>query len=358
MQMKSASAESTVSDSIDTPSIGYWAAHEQYSMQDLLSFVIEAEKGGFGSTMTSDHFHPWWHSNAHGNFSWVWITLAAERTKKMRFVTGVTAPIHRYHPAIIAQAFASLNVLFPGRVALGLGTGEAMNELPLGFDWPGAKIRLAKTKEALDIIRLLWQKPGYNTSYGHGFVKYKGEYFSIRDAKLYTPPVSDIPIYMAAAGPESTKVAAKYSDGLITYLNLEQSNKILSLFDQTARRQGRDTSKLEKAVEFKLSYSDDYDKAFQSAAVWRATLIKDVFNSKISDPRKLESKAKMEVSDERVADAIKIFTSIEDCIGTIEDYFSAGFTKVYVHSSSPNELEFVRAFSKNILRYFRDRIWS
>jgi coenzyme F420-dependent glucose-6-phosphate dehydrogenase len=344
---------------MDSPSIGYWAAHEQYSMQDLLSFVIEAEKGGFDTTMTSDHFHPWWHSNAHGNFSWVWMTLAAERTKKMRFVTGVTAPVHRYHPAIIAQAFASLDVLFPGRVALGLGTGEAMNELPLGFDWPGARVRLAKTKEALEIIRLLWQKPEYSTSRDEeGFVTYNGEYFRIRDAKLYTPPVSDIPIFMAAAGPESTKLAAKYSDGLITYLNPERSNKILSLFDQTARGEGRDTSKLQKAAEFKLSYSDDYNKAFQSAAVWRATLIKGVFNSKISDPRKLESRAKLEVSDKMVTEAIKIFTSIEDCMGTIEDYFRAGFTKVYIHSSSPNELEFVRAFSKIVLRYFGDRIGS
>ncbi len=350
--MTSAS-KSTSNDTTGTPSIGYWAAHEQYSMEDLLSFVTEAEKGGFGSAMTSDHFHPWWHSNAYGNFSWIWLALAAERTKKMHFVTGVTAPIYRYHPAIIAQAFASLDVLFPGRVSLGLGTGEAMNELPLGFEWPGARVRLAKTKEALDIIRLLWQKPGDNSSYKDGFVKYNGEYFRISDARLYTPPVGNIPIYMAAAGPESTKVAAKFSDGLITYLNLEQSNKILTLFDQTARRQGRDTSKLQKAAEFKLSYSEDYDKALQSAAVWRATLMKDVFNSKISDPRKLESKAKTEVSDKKVAEAIRIFTSIEDCIRTIEDYFTAGFTKVYVHSSSPNELEFVRAFCNKVLGYFR-----
>ena len=99
-------------------------AHEQYSLNELLEFVVQAEKNGFNSTMTSDHFHPWWHDNAFGNFTWVWLAAVAERTKRMQFVTGVTAPIYRYHPAVIAQAFASLDVMYPGRIALGLGTGE------------------------------------------------------------------------------------------------------------------------------------------------------------------------------------------------------------------------------------------
>src|ERR671939_31513 len=144
------------------PSLGYWAAHEQYSMQDLLRFVVEAEKNGFTTTMTSDHFHPWWHDNAYGNFAWVWIAVASERTKRMQFVTGVTAPIYRYHPAIIAQAFASLDILYPGRIALGLGTGESMNETPLGFDWPTPKARLKRVIEAVQIIRKLWQQEAKN----------------------------------------------------------------------------------------------------------------------------------------------------------------------------------------------------
>ena len=114
--------------------LGYWASQEQYSMQNLLEFVVEAEKGGFTSVLTSDHFHPWWHDNGFGNFTWVWLTAAAERTRKMKFTTGVTAAVYRYNPGIIAQAFASLDVLYPGRIGLGIGTGEAMNEVPLGFD--------------------------------------------------------------------------------------------------------------------------------------------------------------------------------------------------------------------------------
>src|SRR6476469_3987704 len=121
-------------------------------MHELIRFVVEDEKNGFKNTITSDHFHPWWHDNAYGNFAWVWIAAAAERTKRMQFVTGVTAPIFRYHPAIIAQAFASLDVLYPGRIGLGIGTGEAMNEVSGGFDWPSADIRLKRTTEAINII--------------------------------------------------------------------------------------------------------------------------------------------------------------------------------------------------------------
>ena len=138
--------------------IGYWTSQEQYSMHDLIKFVIEAEKGGFTTTMTSDHFHPWWHDNGYGNFTWIWLAAAAERTKNMKFITGVTAPVYRYNPAIIAQAFASLDVLYPGRIALGVGTGEAMNEVSVGFDWPSADIRLKRITEAIQIIKQLWNK--------------------------------------------------------------------------------------------------------------------------------------------------------------------------------------------------------
>jgi coenzyme F420-dependent glucose-6-phosphate dehydrogenase len=326
--------------------IGYWAAHEQYSMHQLLKFVIEAEKGGFTTTMTSDHFHPWWHDNAYSNFTWIWIAAAAEHTKRMQFVTGVTAPVYRYHPAIIAQAFASLDVLYPGRIQLGLGSGEAMNESPLGFDWPRARSRLTRVREAIQIIRELWE--GKND----GFVNYNGEYFLIRNAKLYTPPVKPIPIYMAATGQQAAKVAAKYSDGLISYLRPVEAGNVIRLFDSTAEKEGRNQNSLEKIAEYKVSFADDYDQAFKSTAFWRATLIKNVFDSDTSDPRKLQRKAEKEVPDEKLKQAIQITTSIEDCIKSLEEYFKAGFTRVYVHSTSPDEIKFVQVFSKKVMPYF------
>lgn len=234
--------------------VGYWASQEQYSMQDLLKFVTEAERGGFSSCLTSDHFHPWWHDNGYGNFTWVWLAAAAERTKNMEFITGVTAAVYRYNPAIIAQAFASLDVLYTGRIGLGIGTGEAMNEVPVGFDWPSASVRLARTAEAVQIIRKLWERPKREKeNQGSGFVNFEGQYFRVRGARLYTPPSSErIPLYMAASGEEAIQTAAKYTEE--------------------------------------------------------------------------------------------------------EEYFEAGFTRVYMHSTSPDEIKFIRDFCARVLPYFKDRM--
>ena len=328
--------------------LGYWAAHEQYSMENLLKFVAEAEKQGLMSTMTSDHFHPWQNDNAFGNFTWVWISAAAKETKNMQFVTGVTAPIYRYHPAVIAQAFASLDVLFPGRIGLGLGTEEAMNEVPLGFNWPAAKVRLARMKEAAEIIHKLWN----SEENGSGFVTYNGAHYHLRNARLYTPPKSRMPMYIAAVGKESVKVSAEYSDGLITFLKPGKAKEVFDDFDKAVRDAGKDPASLEKIAEYKVSFDDDYDKAFESTKFWRATLIEDVFNSDISNPRELQEKAEQEVPDEKLKESIQIVTSIEDCIKSIEEYFNAGFTRVYVHSTSPDEIRFLHNFGSKVLPHF------
>lgn len=333
---------------LGNPSLGYWAAQEQYSMEGLISFVQEAERNGFMSTMTSDHFHPWRHDGAYGNFTWVWIAAAAARTKKMQFVTGVTAPVYRYHPAIIAQAFASLDVLYPGRIGMGLGTGEAMNEYPLGFDWPKPRARLTRLEEAVQMIKKLW----YGGSTDDDFVDFNGEYFLLRRARLYTPPSGHIPLYMAASGPKAAMAAAKYSDGLITYLTPSEAGRILEIFDRTAKTEREPGFIPEKIAEYKVSFSDDYDRAFQTASFWRSTLIKDVFDSELSDPRKLQQKAESDVSDEELKKAIQITTSIEDCIKPLEEYFRTGFTRVYVHSTSPDEIKFVQAFCKKVMPHF------
>jgi coenzyme F420-dependent glucose-6-phosphate dehydrogenase len=342
----------------DGKSLGYWAAHEQYSMGDLLRYVVEAEKYGFKTTMTSDHFHPWWHDDAYGNFVWVWIAAAAERTKNMQFITGVTAPIYRYHPAIIAQAFASLDILYPSRIGLGLGTGESMNEVPLGFDWPSQKVRLGKVIEAAQIIDRLWypERPNDPGSIKtDGFVHFRGEYFLIRNAKLYSQPASRIPIFIAASGPQSAKAAAKYSDGLITFLKAKESQKIIEVFDKSIKDnpEAKNMNSKEKIVEYKVSYSDDYEKALDSSKFWSATLLNNAFNTNISDPRQLEHQAKAQVSNKMLKESIEITTSIEDCFKSIEEYFTVGFTRVYVHSTSPDEMKFIREFGKKILPYFQ-----
>ena len=342
--------------------LGYWASQEQYSMNNLIKFVTEAEKVGFDQTLTSDHFHPWSHTNGYGNFTWVWLAAAAERTKNMKFITGVTAAIYRYNPGVIAQAFASLDVLYPGRIALGVGTGEAMNEVSLGFDWPSANIRLERTTEAVQIIKKLWNKENYdkeirpslniNDNNNDGFVNFKGQYYNIKNAKLYTPPSTNIPLYMAGSGKEAIQTAAKLTDGLITTSKPNNSSETFDIFDKAAREVGKDPNKLEKIGKPVISYSEDYDKAFRSCEFWRISKIDDAFDRDINDPRVLEKTAKEEVSDDELKKSILIVTSIEDLIKPIEDYFKAGFTQVYTHSTSPNEIEFIQEFAKKILPYF------
>jgi coenzyme F420-dependent glucose-6-phosphate dehydrogenase len=340
--------------------IGYWASQEQYSMHDLIKFVSEAERGGFNTCLTSDHFHPWWHDNGYGNFTWVWLASAAAKTKRMEFVTGVTAAVYRYNPAIIAQAFASLDVLYPNRIGLGIGTGEAMNEVPVGFDWPSADIRLARTIEAIQIIRKLWEgskkvKGNENNGNTNGFVNFNGQYFNINGAKLYTPPISEkIPLYMAASGEEAIQTAAKYADGLITAIKPDKSKEIFDIFSKAAIEEGKNPDFLEKIAKPKISYSEDYDRAFKATEFWRASLIEDAFDLNISDPRQLERKAKVEVSDEKVKQSTMIVTSIEECISSIEDYFKAGFSRIYVHSTSPDEIKFIKEFCDRVLPYFED----
>jgi alkanesulfonate monooxygenase SsuD/methylene tetrahydromethanopterin reductase-like flavin-dependent oxidoreductase (luciferase family) len=305
----------------------------------------------------------------------------------MQFITGVTAPTYRYHPAIIAQAFASLDTLFPNRIGLGIGTGEAMNEVPLGYDWPSPKFRLKKTIDAIKVIRNLWKidelghklkdkkevnSTNYeqneysnyypfhsksftnNTKKQNQFLNYNGDYFHIRNAKLYTPPLTNIPIYMAGAGVQSIKAAAKYTEGLITVLSPEETRKknIFQIFEDAVKKEGKNSNQMEKIVEYKISYSNDYDKAFQSATFWRSTLIENIFNQSIENPLKLQQKAINDVSDEKIKNSIQITTSLEDIIKSIEEYFKVGYTRVYIHSTSPNEIEFVKEIGKKVLSYF------
>jgi coenzyme F420-dependent glucose-6-phosphate dehydrogenase len=165
---------------------------------------------------------------------------------------------------------------------------------------------------------------------------------------------------MAAAGPESTKASAKYSDGLITFLKAKESQRILDIFNKTIKKYGNgdknnNTNSKQKIAEYKVSYSQDYEQAFNSSKFWRATLLKNVFNTSINDPRTLEQKAKQQVPDQKIKESIEITTSIEDCIKSIEEYLKVGFTKVYVHSTSPNEIEFIREFGKKVLPYFKEQ---
>jgi coenzyme F420-dependent glucose-6-phosphate dehydrogenase len=266
---------------------------------------------------------------------------AAERTN-MILGTAVTAPILRYHPAIVAQAFATLDYLYPKRIFLGLGAGEALNESPLGYSWPLPGQRVEMLEETTLIIRRLWSED---------FLTFKGKYYELKKANLYTKPKNPIRIYIAAGGPRVARLAGRLADGLLVVDDLKQSSKLAEVYEKSARKSGRDTSSLEKIVELLVSYDEDYDKALKSCRVWAG--IWAGFKYDLSDPREIEEYGN-QTPDEYLEKRWIISNSAEEHIRCIKKYVEAGFNHIYFVSSSPDESNFIKFYGKKVLPYLTD----
>jgi len=187
--------------------LGYKASAEQFGPRELLNFAVEAEARGFDSVWVSDHFQPWRHTGGHAPFALSWLGAVGERTERVLLGTSVLTPTFRYQPAIVAQAFGTLGVLNPGRMILGVGSGESLNEIAVsGVEWPPAKERLARLREAVDMIRRLWTEDS---------VTFEGTYYRTRNATIYDRPDHPIPIYISAGGPVAAKFAGRVGDGFI-----------------------------------------------------------------------------------------------------------------------------------------------
>src|SRR5947208_7802965 len=186
---------------------GYKASAEQFGPRDLIDYSVQAEQLGLECVAVSDHFQPGLHHGGHGPAALPWLGAIGERTDRTLLGTSVLTPTMRYHPSIVAQAFATLACLNPGRVFLGVGTGEAMNETPAtGTEWPPAKERRAMLAEAMTLIRRLWTEER---------VTFEGEYYRTERATVYDRPSTPVPIYVAASGPLAAKLAGRAGDGFI-----------------------------------------------------------------------------------------------------------------------------------------------
>jgi coenzyme F420-dependent glucose-6-phosphate dehydrogenase len=276
------------------------------------------------------------------------MTTIGALTKKIRIGTGVTAPIYRYHPAIIAQAFGTLGELFPGRIYLGLGTGEAMNEVPLGFNWPNFKVRVEMFKESVDIIKLLWKST---------FVNYSGSYYKLKDANLYLKP-GRIPIYIAASGKTIAKFAGGEADGFMTSgfkpnnITIPIIRSLLEAVKEGADNTGRNFYDIPKMGEFVFSYNEDHDKALKSISKLRAAMLPNAINDFV-DPREMDRLAE-NVNPNEIEKYWLVTTDIEECIRCAEDLIRLGFNEIQFHSSSPDEDEIINKFSEKVLPYLKD----
>lgn len=328
---------------------GYRAEAEGHPPDELLKFAALAHKFGFDFVPISDHFHPWFHTNAACPFAWSWISAAAATIPNIRLGTIVTAPIGRYHPAVIAQAFATMDAMFPNRMFLALGTGEAMNDSPLGYPWPKFPERLERLKESLEIIRSLWVSD---------FVNYSGEYYTLKDAKLYTKPKGRIPVYVAANGPQAASLVGKYADGYATIDPLMGNIKNLwPIIDGAAKEAGRDASQLTKNVELFFSYSQNYDEALASARKWKSGLIPNILNLPIHDPRELEKQGN-EISDDELAKVWTITTETEPIIKKAKEAISLGYDEIQLHSASPSEENFLQMCNRDVLPQLKEEFKS
>jgi coenzyme F420-dependent glucose-6-phosphate dehydrogenase len=216
--------------------LGYKASAEQFAPRTLLDFAVEAERNGFDSVFVSDHFQPWRHSDGHAPFAFAWLAATGERTQRVLLGTSVATPTFRYHPAIVAQAFGTLGLFNPGRMILGVGTGEHLNEGALGIAWPDNKERFARLREAVKLIKLLWTEQS---------VTFDGEYYHTRNATIYDRPAEPIPIYVGAGGPLVAKYAGRAGDGLICTSGKGMelySEQLLPAFAEGAAAEGRDAS--------------------------------------------------------------------------------------------------------------------
>lgn len=326
--------------------IGYASQPDLYHPKILLEHATLAEKAGFETLWVSDHFHPWSHTGAQESNTWVFIGAAAARTNKIRFGTAVTCPLFRYNPAITAQAFATLRAMFPERIFIGVGSGEAMNEIPVGYEWPSLKERIERLEEAVRIVKMLWE--------AKDFVTFKGKYYRLRKAKLYTKPETQVPLYVAGFGPKVAKIAGKYADGFLTTLVDPDKfeNILLKAVAEGAKETGRDINKIERAVELGVSYDQDFDKAVKKVRFWRGNLFPFMFKLPIYDPREIEEMGQM-VSDEALAKAFFIGTKPEDILKPIERAVKMGFNHIYLQSTSPNEEKFLKMAAKEIVPYVK-----
>ncbi|HEV3125263.1 MAG TPA: TIGR03557 family F420-dependent LLM class oxidoreductase, partial [Candidatus Dormibacteraeota bacterium] len=258
--------------------LGYKASAEQFDPQTLLRFSVLAEELGFDSVFISDHLQGWRHHGGHAPFALSWLGALGARTERITVGTSVLTPTFRYHPGVVAQAFGTLGCLYPDRVVLGIGSGESLNEVPLGVVWPEQKERFARLREAAEIIRALWSGDR---------VTFDGAYYRLDKATIYDRPEHAVPLYIAASGPAAARLAGRVADGFIC-----TSGKAPALYSETlvpavaegAARANRGVADLDMMIEMKVSFDHDLTRAREDTRVWAALALSPEEKVGVEDP--------------------------------------------------------------------------
>lgn len=322
--------------------LGYKAASEQFGPAELLDHAVEAEAGGFDSVFVSDHFHPFWDRGGHAPSIQAWLGATSQRTQRVLLGTSVVAPTFRQHPAEVAHAFATLACLAPGRIALGIGSGEPINELPYAVaSWPSFSERFERLREATDIIRLLWKG---------GFVDYDGRHFQLRGARLYDLPPEIPQLYIAASGKKVAAYAGTEASGILATSGRGAAHCRDVLFAAAAaaaRRAGHDPVRLERIVEVKVSYDHETERALTETRTWAAL---DFLHQETGDPRSLEAMAAD--AGDRGAGRWLVAGDPDQHVEQLRPFLDVA-THLLFHSPDRDQRRFIRLYATEILPRLR-----
>jgi coenzyme F420-dependent glucose-6-phosphate dehydrogenase len=322
--------------------LGYKASAEQFAPTELLDYALLAETVGLDSVWTSDHFQPWRHTGGHAPFSLAWLGALGARTSRVLIGTSVLTPTFRYHPSVVAHAFGTLGMMFPDRVALGIGTGESLNEVPSsGIVWPEQKERTARFKEAVDLIRRLWTEER---------VSYQGRFYKTENATIYDRPERMVPIYIAAAGPVMAKFAGEKGDGFICTSGKKPelyTETLLPNLNSGLQLAGKPTQSFDRMIEIKLSFDTDRARALQDTRFWGALALTPDEKLNVEDALEMERLADA-LPVERTASRWIVSDDPEEAVQRIGTYVELGFNHLVFHAPGPDQARFLKLFAEQV----------
>jgi coenzyme F420-dependent glucose-6-phosphate dehydrogenase len=327
--------------------LGYKASAEQFPPQRLLNLAVAAENAGFDSVWTSDHFQPWRHTDGHAPNALVWLGAATQATRRVVLGTSVLTPSFRYNPAIVAQAFGTLGCLAPGRVILGVGTGESLNEVPVGVTWPEQGERFARLKESVQLIQQLWRGERLTI---------EGQYYRTENATIYDRPDEPVPVYIAASGPAAARLAGRIADGLIC-----TSGKGAELYTETllpalaegADKAGRDAGSLDRMIEMKVSFDPDKDRAMEDTKVWAALALTGEQKMGVHDALEMEVLAKE--AEPYAHRRWLVSADPDEHVEQIAPYLAYGFNHLVFHFPGNDQEAAIARYGEQILPRLRAR---
>jgi coenzyme F420-dependent glucose-6-phosphate dehydrogenase len=326
--------------------LGYKASAEQFGPRELLDFSCLAETVGFDSVFVSDHFQPWKHTDGHAPSALAWLGALGARTQRVVIGTSVLTPTFRYHPSVVAQVFGTLGTMFPGRVVLGVGTGESLNEVPSsGIKWPGPKERRDRLRESIALINKLWTEDR---------VSFAGQFYRTENATIYDKPKEKVPIWVAASGPLAAAMAGQVAEGFIctSGKNPQLYTDLVGKVGEGLVRAHRESASLEKMIEVKVSFDTDAARAKEDTRHWAALALSPEEKVGVEDPVEMERLAASLPLD-RAASRWIVSSDPEAQVEQIRPYVELGFSHLVFHAPGPDQPRFLKLYAERVLPLLR-----